>query len=182
MTLPTNPRTRVYVVVRYDPAAVEPQLQFSAEEVVEGEDLARAEVERLGRLSAGTAVRYFSQPARLHRPSAAAGSIVLKAPAIEAALEQLRTRIGTAAFEVVDHWPTDPYAVAVAAPQAPARLAYLSAFEKPDGRYDVHLERAPDPAVGLPYADVGYFTDLDVDRLTAVVARHLEGLQPPSAA
>lgn len=177
MSLPKKPRTRVYVVVRYDPRAPEPHLQFTAEEVVESAELAQAEVERLGALGAGSEVRYFFQPARLHQPSAAVGTVAPKVAGIRRVLDQLRARLGPS-FDVVDHWPADPYAVAVAAHGAPSRLAYLSAYEKQEGRFDVHLESLPDAAAGVSYADVGYHTDLDVDGLTAAVARHLAGRRP----
>jgi hypothetical protein len=173
MSLPKKPRTRVYVVARYDPRAAEPHLQFTAEAVVESAELAQAEVERLATRSAGSEVRYFVQPARLHQPSAAAGTVAPKVAGIRRVLEELRARLGAATFDVVDHWPADPYAVAVAARATPSRLAYLSAYEKPAGRFDVHLERLPDPAAGVSYTDVGYVTDLDVDGVAAVVARHL---------
>jgi hypothetical protein len=181
MSLPKKPRTRVYVVVRYDPAAVDPRQQFTAEEVVESVDIADAEVARLNGLCTGTGIRYFSQTARLHRPSTAIGDVAPKVPAIDVVLTQLRERLGPTAFDVVDHWPADPYAIAVSARDESSRLAYLSAYEKRAGRYDVHLERVPNGAAGVSYADVGYFTDLDVDGLTAVVASHLTGRAPEAS-
>jgi hypothetical protein len=180
MSLPKTPRTRAYVVVRYDAAASAPERQFTAEEVVDSDVVAQAEVERLGGLSAATGVRYFYQAARLHRPGAGGAAAAPKATAIRTALRRLGDRLG-ATIEVVDHWPADPYAVAVAARRAPARLAYISAYEKPPGRYDVHLERVPDPRTGRPYRDRGYLVDLDIDGVVSVVARHIEGPLTPTA-
>jgi hypothetical protein len=105
MSLPKQPRTRMYVVVRYDAAATEPERQFTAEEVVDSDVLAQSEVERLGGLGENPGVRYFYQTARLHRPGLGGAGAAPKAPPIRAALRQLRDGLGEA-FEVVDHWPT----------------------------------------------------------------------------
>jgi hypothetical protein len=58
-------------------------------------------------------------------------------------LDRLRTRLGTAAFDVIDHWEGDLCAVGVARPDEHGILVYVSTFGEPEGSYFVSLELPP---------------------------------------
>ncbi|HEX5830400.1 MAG TPA: hypothetical protein VFY16_05420 [Gemmatimonadaceae bacterium] len=183
-----RPAIPLYVVVRFDPGADEPQRRYSAVEVVRGAELARAEAERLGHLEGEQGIQYFVQRSQLYVPERVAQTIaavtgsgpIVKDASIDELLSRLASRFDPAAYEVIDHWPSDPYAIGIAAPQASTRFVYLSTLELPRGRYNVHLERAPDPRTGSPYEDNGYHAGIDFDRLSALLARYLD-LRPAAS-
>jgi hypothetical protein len=45
-----------------------------------------------------------------------------KDPALHAAIEALRASLGSTAFALIDHWPDDPTAIAVALPNDASTL------------------------------------------------------------
>lgn len=186
--MPGRPVIPLYVVVRFDPGADAPQRQYSAVEVVRGAELARAEAERLGHLEDGHGIQYFVQRSQLYVPERVAQTIAAatgsnttgKDASIDELLSRLASRLDPAMYEVIDHWPSDPYAIGIAVPRASTRFAYLSTLEMPAGRYNVHLERAPDPRTGSPYEDNGYHADIDFDRLSELLVRYLD-LRPAAS-
>jgi len=88
-------------------------------------------------------------------------------------LELLGTRLGSGAFDVVDHWEADACAVGVASPRDHGVLAYLSTFGLPAGRYYLELECPPRSGDEAPYEVAGRFTALEFEELVDIVARHL---------
>jgi hypothetical protein len=96
-----------------------------------------------------------------------------KDPAIIAVLRRLSERLGLDAFDVVDHWEPDLYAVGIASPRGHAVLVYISCYGEPERRYHVELELPPSPGGELPYQVAGRYDDLDFEALAGVVSAHL---------
>ncbi len=68
-----------------------------------------------------------------------------KDPAILAALDRLRSRLGSNAFVITDNWELDLCAVGIASPHDPGVLVYISTYGEPPGRfgYELELPRRP---------------------------------------
>jgi len=96
-----------------------------------------------------------------------------KSKSVYQLLEQLRRRLGRDAFDVVDHWDADLCAVGVSRPGTASPLVYISTWRQPPGRYFVSLEHAPEAAPDGPYKQGGEVKGLDLDKLVATIARHL---------
>jgi hypothetical protein len=94
-----------------------------------------------------------------------------KDPLILVTLDQLWSRLGSDAFEVVDHWEGDLTAVGIASPRNHGVLIYLASY--PDG-FHVELELPSPPGAPFPYQVAGRHTGLEFDRLVGIVAEHLD--------
>jgi hypothetical protein len=93
---------------------------------------------------------------------------------ILAAVARLRESYGPGQIAVVDHWPSDGFAIGVECPGATGVLAYLSACEP--GVWFVSLESPPGPAevaAGLPYREVASHTRIGIEEVVEIVGRHL---------
>jgi hypothetical protein len=66
-------REQVYAVIRFDPGAGEPELQFTVKEIVRTDLQAESEVQRLNALNAEKGCRYFWQETRLFPTGTSAG-------------------------------------------------------------------------------------------------------------
>lgn len=97
-----------------------------------------------------------------------------KDPAILSVLDRLRSLLGPDAFVLSDHWEQDLCAVGIASPRDPGVLAYISCFGESSGRFGYELELPPLPGDDSPYRVAGTGSDLSVEELAAVVAKHLK--------
>ena len=95
------------------------------------------------------------------------------------ALAQLKKELGEGAFRVVEDREASAYAVGVASPKQKGRLAYISAFDKPEGYYFLSLESPPPPGSERSYAPAGEFEHVNLGRLVRLVRQHLRGEQGP---
>jgi hypothetical protein len=91
---------------------------------------------------------------------------------LKSMLSKIERRLGPDAFQVVDHWQADLWAVGIAHPNDEHLLAYIAA-DLPDDRYFVELETLPAPGSELPYAVAGRFQSVSFDELVEPVAAHL---------
>jgi hypothetical protein len=88
-------------------------------------------------------------------------------------VDQLRSRFGSDAFVIHDHWEADLCAIGLAARDEPARLVYISTFGKPEGRYDASLELPPASNDDFPYTPAGDRWDVDFEGLATLLGEHL---------
>jgi len=95
------------------------------------------------------------------------------------ALAQLKKELGEGAFRVVDDREASAYAVGVASPKQKGLLAYISAFDKPEGFYFLSLEFPPPPGSERSYAPAGEFEHVNLGRLVRLVRQHLRKEQGP---
>ncbi len=93
-----------------------------------------------------------------------------KDPSILDMLGRLRAALGTDAFDIVDHWPSDLIAVGIASPQNHHVLVYIGVFD--DGYY-AELELPPAPSDDSLYEVAGRHSGLGFEQLVDVVAKHL---------
>lgn len=70
---------------------------------------------------------------------------------------------------VVDHWEADMCAMGFAEAEAPRRLAYVSTWEQPAGRYFLELESAD----GEDYKVDGTFEGIEFGELEHRISEHL---------
>ena len=89
------------------------------------------------------------------------------------ALAQLKKELGEGGFRVVDDGEASAYAVRVASPKQKGLLAYISAFDKPEGFYFLSLESPPPPGSERSYAPAGEFEHVNLGRLVRQIKRHL---------
>lgn len=88
-------------------------------------------------------------------------------------LEQLRKDIGADAFEVVDHWVDDAFAIGVALPSDHRVLVYISTSANvadPD-LYSYYLELPPNSA-DAEYADAGGAEECSYETLLVAIRSH----------
>ena len=97
-----------------------------------------------------------------------------KDKSVHVLLEQLRSRLGDRAFEVVDHWDGDLCAIGVVRPGQPSPLVYISTWRQAPGRCRVSLERPPRPGSDEPYDPGGELEGVDIEGLVSTVMRHLQ--------
>lgn len=102
-----------------------------------------------------------------------------KAHAIVKALAQLKKELGEGAFRVVDEREASAYAVGVAGPKQQGRLAYISAFDKPEGFYFLSLECPAPPGSERSYAPAGEFEHVSLGRLIRLIRQHLRNERGP---
>lgn len=93
-----------------------------------------------------------------------------KDPGILDVLARLRSALGVDAFEIVDHWPSDPMAIGIACPRNRQVLVYLAAFE--DGYY-AELELPSDLGDEFPYRVASRHSSLSFSELVDTVKGHL---------
>lgn len=63
-----------------------------------------------------------------------------KDESIEALLHRLDSVLGSEAYQVVDHWDGDRFAIGIVSPTDPRRLVYVSTHEQAKGRYFFECE------------------------------------------
>ncbi len=89
-------------------------------------------------------------------------------------LERLAGLLGTDYFQIVDHWPDDPYAIGLTKPDDPAVLAYICTEEVDPERIFVSLELPPAGKwADAPYSPAGDQNVRGFDELAAIIKRHL---------
>ena len=97
-----------------------------------------------------------------------------KDPAILAALDRLWSLLGPDAFVLRDHWEQDLCAVSISSPRNPGVLAYISSYGETPGRFGYELELPPPPGDEFSYCVTATGSDVSIEELAAVVARHLD--------
>ncbi len=97
-----------------------------------------------------------------------------KDPSIIRLLDALKASLGPHAFDIVDHWKSDLFAVGIACPNNHGVLAYMSTYGQPDGRYSVSLELPPQPGDDAPYTDAGKYEVQGIEALSEVIRRHFQ--------
>ena len=109
-----------------------------------------------------------------------------KDPVIIKVLEQLRSRLGPAAFVLADHWESDLCAVGIASPHNREVLVYLSCYGEPSDCFGYELE-LPRPQIDfvsnpdvVPYLVAGRGTGVRFEELVGIVAAHLRHAEPHS--
>ena len=105
-----------------------------------------------------------------------------KDPAILAALDRLRSRLGPDAFVVADHWEPDLCAVGIVSPHNAGVLGYISCYGEPPGRFGYELELPSPPGEDIPYQVAGTGSGVSFEELAGVVAGHLKHAEPDVAA
>jgi hypothetical protein len=95
----------------------------------------------------------------------------MKSAQIEQLVADLQEELGSASFDVVDHWDADPTAIGLACPSDHSRLVYVDAATPP--LFTAILEVAPEAGSDLPYAEGGTHDELTLAELTRVVRSHL---------
>jgi hypothetical protein len=102
-----------------------------------------------------------------------------KAKLVVELIDVLRTRLGSDAFQVIDHWPDDPMAVGIAAPQDAGVLAYVSVTPDADDPYFVSLELPPEGEwADHPYTPGDERNECGIDELVATISAHLRKAPP----
>ena len=97
-------------------------------------------------------------------------------------LDVLRNRLGSDAFQVIDHWHDDPMAVGIAAPQNAGVLAYVSVTPEADDPYFVSLELPPEGEwADHPYTPGDERNECGIDELVAIIAVHLRKASPDTS-
>ena len=102
-----------------------------------------------------------------------------KAKVVAELIDVLRSRLGSGAFQVVDHWPDDPMAIGIASPRNAGVLAYVSITPEADDPYFVSLELPPEGEwVEHPYTPDGERNECGIDELVATISTHLRKAPP----
>ena len=96
---------------------------------------------------------------------------VVKHDAVLRMLSRLEHRLGSDAFQIVDHWVSDLDAIGVAHPSNRELLVYIAAYGPED--FYVELELPPQQGNELPYSVAGQFRSLTFDEVARIVAKHL---------
>ena len=102
------------------------------------------------------------------------GLCVEKHPSILNALDQLQSRLGRHAFNIVDHWEPDLCAIGIASPRNPQVLVYVSCYGELPDRFNFELELPPLPGSDSVYLVAGRDSDVSFDELASVIAQHLQ--------
>ncbi len=98
-----------------------------------------------------------------------------KAKLVVDLLDALRSRLGSDAFQVVDHWPDDPMAIGIASPHDAGVLAYISVTPEAADPYFVSLEFPPDGEwAEFPYTPGDERNECGIDELVSTIAAHLK--------
>lgn len=98
-------------------------------------------------------------------------------------IQWLIARLALAArgWIIVDHWEADLCATGIASTNDPARLVYVSVFDKADGLFDYETEFAPRSESEL-YSPGDGGVDVSFDELLLVIERHLGAASAHEAA
>lgn len=89
-------------------------------------------------------------------------------------LDGLRALLGSAAFDVVDHWEADLCAIGIARPDNHGFLVYISTFGKSGEGCSVCLELPPQSGSDIPYTAVNDREANSVEELAEMVRRHFD--------
>jgi hypothetical protein len=73
----------------------------------------------------------------------------------------------------VDYWEADMFAIGVTQSHNPDQIVYISAWNRPPGRYSVELEGEAVAGSNLPYRTLARHEDVDRDALLRIVRAHL---------
>lgn len=84
-------------------------------------------------------------------------------------LDQLRSKLGDGAFDIVDHWEQDLIAVGIASPRNHQILVYIGVYD--DG-YHAELELPPVTEDDGRYRVAGRYSGLSFDQLANIVDTH----------
>jgi len=87
-------------------------------------------------------------------------------------LNKLTKRLGSQAFDVVDHWDADLCAIGIARPDDHRVLVYVCTFGQQAGAYFVSLELPPTAGSDLPYSSAGEQEAKSFDELVEIIQRH----------
>ena len=102
-----------------------------------------------------------------------------KAKLVVDLIDTLRSRLGSDAFQVVDHWPEDPMAVGIASPRNAGVLAYVSVTPEADDPYFVSLEFPPEGEwADHPYTPGDERNECGIDELVTTISAHLKRAPP----
>ena len=86
-------------------------------------------------------------------------------------LTELRTELGSEAFDVVDHWD-DIFATGVARPDNHGVLVYVSTHDNRKNKYWVSLELPPPPGDDAPFVTAGERQAHGIQELASIVRAH----------
>jgi hypothetical protein len=86
----------------------------------------------------------------------------------------LLQRLGANSFQLVDHWPEDPFAIGIASPTDARVLAYVSVNPDAAEPYFVSLELSPEAEADLPYSPGDERNECGIEEVAAMVAMHLK--------
>ncbi len=87
-------------------------------------------------------------------------------------IDKLKSRMGDDAFDVVDHWDADLFAVGIAKPDDHDVLAYVCTYGRAVDNYFVSLELPPELDSDLPYRNAGDFEVQTFDELIEIILDH----------
>lgn len=91
----------------------------------------------------------------------------------------LQVRMGSDAFQVIDHWPDDPMAIGIASPRNGGVLAYVSVTPEANDRYFVCLELPPEGKwEDHPYSPGDEHSGCGIDELVRIISIHLRRVKP----
>ena len=102
-----------------------------------------------------------------------------KAKVVVDLVEFLRGRLGSEAFQVIDHWPEDPMAIGIASPRNAGVLAYISVTPEADTPYFVSLELPPESEwAEHPYTPSDERNECSIDELIKTISAHMRRAPP----
>jgi hypothetical protein len=102
-----------------------------------------------------------------------------KANLVVELVDVLRSRLGSDAFQIIDHWPDDPMAIGIASPQNAGVLAYIAVTPEADAPYFVSLELPPEGKwADHPYTPGDERHECGIDDLVATIAAHMRRAPP----
>ncbi len=96
-----------------------------------------------------------------------------KDTSIQDVVNFLFQHLGEDAFQVVDHWGADFFAIGIARKDAPETLVYISTWQKPDGRCAATLQSAEEPWRDVSCGAEVDLEDLSFQELLLLVRLHL---------
>jgi hypothetical protein len=96
-----------------------------------------------------------------------------KDPSILTLLDRLRDDLGSASFDVVDHWDADLCAIGLGLPANHQVLVYVSTFGSESGRYDYELE-SPPTSEGEVYSAAGRGEGCTYEELLGIIKSHMK--------
>lgn len=96
-----------------------------------------------------------------------------KDASIQDVVSLLSRYLGAEAFQVVDRWGADFFAIGIARKGDLETLVYVSTWQKPEGRYSATLHSAQGPWRDVPCSSGVDLDDLDFQELLGLIRRHL---------
>jgi hypothetical protein len=82
--------------------------------------------------------------------------------------------LGQHAFDIVDHWEGDLFAVGIARPDNHAVLVYISTYNKVGEGCSVSLELPPTSGIDFPYTKASDHNVTSFDQLVQIVQHHFD--------